>query len=118
VSITLSKASMRSFNYSSDISSPEGDPEDWVQFILDGQLGQQITVAVILNCSGSTSLNVELIQNTSLLQGWEEIACKQQPSQLQLYLFAGSPYYLRLTPAQGNNAINYVAYTVTVRLSQ
>lgn len=117
VSITLSKASMRSFNYSSDISSPEGDPEDWVQFTLDGQFGQQITVAVILNCSGSSPLNVELIQNNTILQGWQAIACGQ-PSQLQLYLFAGSPYYLRLTPAQGNSSINYDAYTVTVQLSQ
>ena len=117
VSITLSKASMRSFTYSSDISSPEGDPEDWVQFILDGQSGQQIMVAVIINCSGSSPLNVELIQNTTILQGWQAIACGQ-PSQLQLYLFAGSPYYLRLTPAQGNSSINYDAYTVTVQLSQ
>jgi len=117
VSITLSKTSVRSFNYSSDISSPEGDAEDWVQFILDGKFGQQMTVAVILNCSGSSPLNVELIQNNSTLQGWNEIACGQ-PSQLQLYLYAGSPYYLRLTPAQGNSSINYVAYTVTVQLSQ
>jgi len=117
VSITLSKSSVRSFNYSSDISTPEGDAEDWVQFTLDGQFGQQTTVAVILNCSGSSPLSVELIQNTSHLQSWDEIACGQ-PSQLQLYLYAGSPYYLRLTPAQGNNPINYIAYTVTVQLSQ
>ncbi len=117
VSITLSKASMRSFNYSSDISSPEGDPEDWVQFTLDGQFGQQTTVAVIFNCSGSSALNVELIQNNAILQGWQEINCGQ-PSQLQLYLYAGSPYYLRLYPAQGNNPINYIAYTVTVQLTQ
>jgi hypothetical protein len=117
VSITLSKASMRSFNYSSDISSPEGDPEDWVQFTLDGQFGQQTTVAVTFNCSGSSALNVELIQNNAILQGWQGITCGQ-PSQLQLYLFAGSPYYLHLYPDQGNNPINYVSYTVTVQLAQ
>lgn len=117
VSITLSKSSVRLFNYSSDISSPEGDAEDWVQFSLDGQSGQQTTVAVILTCSGSSPLNVELIQNTTILQSWNEIVCGQ-PSQLQLYLYADSPYYLRLTPAQGNNPINYIAYTVIVQLSQ
>jgi len=117
VSITLSKASVRTFSYSSDISSPEGDPEDWVQFNLDGQFGQETVVAVIFNCSGSSPLNVELIQNNSTLQSWNEIRCGQ-PSQLQLYLYAGSLYYLRLTPAQGNSAINYVSYTVTVQLSQ
>ena len=70
-----------------------------------------------ITCSGGSPLNVELIQNNSLLQGWNDIVCGQ-PSQLQLYLYAGSPYYLRLTPAQGSNPVNYVAYTVIVQLSQ
>lgn len=115
VSITLSKASLSSFNYSSDISSPEGDAEDWVQFKLDGQAGQQTMVAVLLDCDGSSALNVELIQNSVRLQGWDNITCGQ-PSQLQLYLYAGSPYYLRLSPTPGNNTINYVTYTVIVQL--
>jgi uncharacterized protein YgiM (DUF1202 family) len=117
VSITLSKASIPTINYSSDISSPEGDPEDWVQFKIDGQTGQQKIIAVVLDCSGSSGLNVELHQNNALLQGWENITCGQR-SQLQLYLYAGSYYNLRLYPTQGNNAINYVAYTVIVQLSQ
>ena len=116
-SITLSGASVRSFNYSSDISSPEGDAEDWVQFSLDGQSGQQSIVVVMLNCSGSSALNVGLIQSTSLLDSWENIPCGQT-RQLQLYLFAGAPYYLHLTPAQGNSPINYVAYTVSVQLTK
>jgi len=115
VSITLSKASLSSFNYSSDVSSPEGDAEDWVQFKLDGQAGVQTMVSVLLDCSGSGMLNVELIQNNTRLQGWDNIVCGHR-SQLQLYLYAGSPYNLRLSPAQGNNAINYVAYTVIVQL--
>lgn len=117
VSISLSKASVRSFNYSSDISTPEGDPEDWVQFKLEGQTGQETVVSVILNCSGSSPLNVELIQNDVILQSWGGILCGH-PSQLQLYLFVGSPYSLRLTPAGGNSSIDYVAYTVIVQLSQ
>lgn len=117
VSITLSAASTRSFNYSSDISSPEGDPDDWVQFTLDGQTGQQTTVSVTLDCSGSSALNLELIQNGELLQGWENIACGQR-STLHLLLFAGAPYSLRLFPAQGNTSLHYVAYTVIVQLSK
>jgi hypothetical protein len=116
-SVSLSKVSVRTFNYSSDISTPEGDPEDWIQFTLDGELGQQTLVSVTLNCTGSSPLNVELIQNESLLQGWSDIFCGH-PSQLQLQLFVGAPYYLRLSPAQGNNSINYVAYTVIVQLMQ
>jgi uncharacterized protein YgiM (DUF1202 family) len=116
-SVSMSKVAVRTFNYSSDISTPEGDPEDWIQFTLEGELGQQMLVSVTLNCTGSSPLNVELIQNESLLQGWSDIFCGH-PSQLQLQLFVGAPYYLRLSPAQGNNSINYVAYTVIVQLMQ
>lgn len=115
VSITLSKASVRSFNYNSDISSPEGDPEDWVQFKLDGQSGQQITVSVVFNCSGSGALSVELIQNDSILQSWQDITCGR-PSQLILNLFVGAPYYLHMLPAQGNNIQKYIDYTLSVTL--
>ena len=117
VSMTLSSAAMRSFNFSSDISFPEGDPEDWVQFQISGASGQQTIVAVTLNCSGSSALNLELIQNGVQLQGWDNIVCGQT-SQLQLYLFSGAPYALRMTPAQGNNALSYVAYTVIVQLTK
>jgi len=117
VSITLSAAATRSFNYSSDISTPEGDAEDWVQFLLSGQTGQQTTVAVMLDCSGSSDMNLELIQNNVLLQAWDNIACGQV-SQLQLFLFVGAPYSLRLYPAQGNSSLNYVAYTVMVQLAK
>ena len=115
VSITLSKTSTSSFNYSSDLSAPEGDAEDWVQFKLDGQTGTETIVSVILDCSGSGMLNVELIQNDTRLQGWDNIVCGHR-SQLQLYLYAGSPYNLRLSPAQGNFTISYIAYTVIVQL--
>ena len=117
VSVTLSKTTTRTFNYSSDISSPEGDAEDWVQFILDGQSGQQTTVFVGLDCKGSGGLNVELIQNDSLLQGWENIRCGQY-SQLQLNLFVGAPYTLHLYPAQEDGSQKYIAYTVIVQLNQ
>jgi len=117
VSVSLSKTTTRSFNYSSDISSPEGDAEDWVQFTLDGQSGGQMTVFVGLDCSGSSGLTVELIQNNALLQGWENISCGQY-SQLHLNLFVGAPYTLHLSPAQGGNAVKYVNYTVIVQLAQ
>jgi len=115
VSIVLSKASVRSFNYNSDISAPAGDLEDWVQFRLDGQAGSQITVSVVLNCTGSGAFNVELIQNSSTLQGWQEIPCGRA-SQLVLNLFVGAPYTLHLSPTQANNIQKYINYTLSVTL--
>ena len=115
VNIVLSKTSVRSFNYSSDISFPEGDTEDWIQFRLEGKAGGQVMVSVLIDCSGSSMLNVELLQNGVNLQGWNDITCGHR-SQLQLNLFVGSPYSLHLFPAQGNNPIGYIAYTVVVQL--
>jgi len=115
VSIALSKASVRSFNYSSDLSSPQGDPEDWIQFRLDGQAEQPVTVSVVFNCTGSGAWSVELIQNNAVLQGWQDLTCGR-PSQLLLNLFVGAPYTLHLAPAQGNDIQKYINYTLIVSI--
>jgi hypothetical protein len=115
VSIALTKASVRSFNYSSDLSAPEGDPEDWVQFRLDGPSGQETVVSVTVNCTGSGALSVELMQNTSVLQGWQDMTCGQ-PRQLILNLFVGAPYYLHIAPMQANTIQKYINYTLIVSL--
>jgi hypothetical protein len=115
VSIALSKASVRSFNYNSDLSSPQGDPEDWVQFRLEGPADQPMTVSVVLNCTGSGALSVELIQNNSVLGGWQDIPCGRA-SQLLLNLFVSAPYTLHLSPAQANGDPKYIDYTLSVTL--
>jgi len=117
VNVTLSRTSVETFSYSSDISSPEGDGEDWLMFKLEGGGGGQMIVTVVLDCSGSSQLKVELIQNNVLLDSWGDVSC-EHVSALQLYLFEGAPYLLRLSPAAVNNPVNYVAYTVTVKLEK
>lgn len=113
--LTLSEAQMRTFNYSSDVSSPQGDPEDWVIFTLAGQTGQPVTVSVTLDCTGNADMSLELIQNSLNLQRWEAIPCGQT-SQLILNLYAGSPYSLRLLPGPATNVLVYAAYTLIVSL--
>lgn len=115
VSVTLSAAQVSSFQYSSDVSSPQGDADDWVQFTLTGKAGQPVTVSVMLQCTGSGPLAVELIQAGARLQTWNDIPCGQA-SQLILSLFAGNPYTLRLLAVQAGGALHYAAYTVTVSL--
>lgn len=115
VSVTLSKVSVRSFSFSSDISSPQGDAEDWVQFKINGEQSQPATVSAVFNCTGSGALSVELIQNNSRLQGWDNMTCGH-PNQLILSLFVGAPYYLRMSPSQANNLQTYINYTLMVTL--
>jgi len=115
VSIALSKISVRTFTYDSDLSSPTGDPDDWVQFRLEGETGRQTTVSVVINCTGSGALGVELMQNNSALQGWQDLTCGH-PNQLVLSLFVGAPYTLHLSPMQTNDIQKYISYTVIVTL--
>lgn len=115
VSVTLSAAQVSSFQYSSDVSSPQGDADDWVQFTLTGKAAQPVTVSVMLQCTGNGPLAVELIQAGARLQTWNDIPCGQA-SQLILSLFAGNPYTLRILAEQAGGALHYAAYTVTVSL--
>ena len=115
VNITLSEASIPVLSYSSDISLPEGDASDWVQFSLDGQTGQEKIISVVVDCSGNSKLNLVLLQNTVPLQKWENITCGQR-HQLQLYLYVSAPYILQLSPVQDGAGLKYLAYDLTVQL--
>ncbi|GAB4427296.1 MAG: hypothetical protein Kow002_16380 [Anaerolineales bacterium] len=117
ITIQFGPSEVQSFNYSSDVSSPDGDAEDWLQFSVDAKTGQASTVSVILECSGNTPLAVELWQNGRSLQRWDSISCGRR-SQLILSLFGGPPYSLRLLPGAGTNALNYVRYTVIVQTAR
>ena len=63
VKITLSWTGSRSFQYSSDVSSPEGDAEDWIQFTPFTE-----TIQVVLDCAGNGTLDVEVLGNGAVIQ--------------------------------------------------
>jgi uncharacterized protein YraI len=61
VNITLTAGGMRSFQYSSDVSSPTGDAEDWIQFKTFS-----VNTKLELECAGSYSYIAELLLNYSV----------------------------------------------------
>jgi len=63
VDITLSATGPHSFQYSSDVSSPAGDTEDWIRFTPHTQ-----TTRVEITCSGNGTLFLEVVQNNSVQQ--------------------------------------------------
>jgi uncharacterized protein YraI len=63
VNIALTASGTRSFQYSSDVSSPEGDAEDWMQFTTFTAF-----LSIELECEGSSSYVAELLQNNSAVQ--------------------------------------------------
>jgi len=113
VQVAFSPSGARQFSYMSDVSSPQGDAEDWVMFTPYASLaGSPARLLFSLVCAGNGKLEVELWQNGAPLAGWGGLACGDQHKPLELT--AGAPYLLRLRAATGAG-LQYVHYTLTVR---
>lgn len=63
VNVTLSATGTTSFQYSSDVSSPVGDAEDWIQFTPSGG-----AVLIELECEGSGSYAAEVLVEETRIQ--------------------------------------------------
>lgn len=113
----LSVETISYIEYRSDLSAPEGDHDDWVQFVFDGAFGTEKNVNVIMNCSGSGRLNLELLQNGVPLQSWTNMGC-DRANQLLLSLYVGAPYTLHLYTTSENGSLSYINYSVSVQLSK
>src|SRR5574341_200868 len=107
VNITFSPSGTGSLIYSSDVSAPQGDQEDWIQFTPYNPV-----VTMALACTGNGTLKVELWQNGSLLQNWGSLACS---GTRQLSLSSGQPYLLRLYVVPANSGLEYIRYTLSLR---
>ncbi len=114
INLTLSEISISYFEHSSELSAPEGDGDDWVQFSLSGDAGQEKIVSVIVDCSGSGKLNLELVQNGVILESWEELDFARH--QFQLYLYVGAPYSLHFSPDSNGTVPKYISYKLSVQL--
>ena len=106
VNITFSPSGARSLIYSSDLSSPDGDPEDWIQFTPFSS-----DIITHLTCLGNGKLIVELLQAGKSMQNWGSLACGETR---QLILTPGLPYTLRLSALSSGNELASVHYTISV----
>ena len=105
VNVTLSATGTKSFQYSSDVSSPVGDAEDWIQFTPSGG-----TVLVQLECEGSRSYVAEVLLNGTLIQTLvcgKIILVPTLPNAVHAIRFLSSPA----------GDLQYTRFTVTVTLT-
>jgi uncharacterized protein YraI len=112
IRVTFSAAGTRQFVYSGQVSAPEGDAEDWVEFTPYTLSGTNAQLTFSLACTGNTTLAVELLQGGTLLSGWGSLACGEMGK--SILLPAGQVYQMRLAPAAGDG-LRLVAYTLTVQ---
>jgi hypothetical protein len=75
VQVTFSATGTRQFTYSSQVSAPDGDAEDWVEFTPYAASGTNARLTFSLTCSGNDILTVELWQGGSALSGWGGLEC-------------------------------------------
>lgn len=111
----LSETTGTYLEYRSELSAPEGDGDDWVKFAFDGSFGTEKHVNLILNCSGSGEVNLELSQNGVALQTWPNLTCGRA-SQLLLYLYTGAPYHVHIYTTSENGAPSYMNYSISAEL--
>ncbi|NOY99742.1 MAG: SH3 domain-containing protein [Chloroflexi bacterium] len=111
IDITFSTTESRAFSYSSDVSSPEGDPEDWIAFTPNSTQSDIVTLYLDLTCAGNGKLLVELWQGNEKLDNWGALTCGA--SDYELVLFRNETYQFRMR-AKSGNALQYVNYTLTI----
>jgi SH3 domain protein len=112
INVTFSPIGTRRFIYSSQVSTPMGDAEDWVAFTPFSATGINARLLFSLTCSGNGSLTVNLLQGGTQLSGWGSLVCGDFGK--ALVLPAGQPILLHLVAVSGER-LQFVAYTLDVQ---
>lgn len=112
VRVTFSSTGTRRFIYSSQVSAPQGDPEDWVSFTPYSSTGSDARLDLSLECVGNGTLTVELWQGGALFPGWGSLACGDVGNSIKLP--ASQDYRVRMAPGSGAG-LRLISYTLTVQ---
>ena len=102
VKIFLSATGSRSFQYSGDVSSPDGDNEDWIQFTPFTQ-----TALLSFDCFGNGTPTLEVLQNNSSVQNLtcgEKVVVNTTPE---------STYLVHIESGSGDS-LQYTRYVLQV----
>jgi hypothetical protein len=112
INVTFSPLGTRRFIYSSQVSTPQGDAEDWVVFTPFSTTGINAHLMFSLTCTGNGSLTVNLLRGGTQLSGWGRLVCGDFGK--GLVLPAGQPILLHLAAVSGDG-LQFVAYTLDVQ---
>ena len=104
--VTFSPAGTRTLMYSSDVSAPQGDAEDWIQFTPYGA-----NILIGLTCTGNGTPKVQIAGNGSALQNWDGISCGKTKL---LSVTPGRAYLAEVSILPGSDLLTYVHYTLRV----
>ncbi len=117
VKLTFSPSGGRLFSYASDLSSPQGDAEDWVAFTPYGPTADQPTyVYLTLKCSGNGGITATLLQDGQPVPDVQPLLCGQYD--LGVKVLGGKNYTLALKADSSGSGLRYVSYVLTLKVNQ
>ena len=105
IDIVFSATGTRSIQYTSDVSAPTGDTDDWLQFKPFTQ-----SLRMELTCTGNGLLTIELLQNNQPVPNLGSLACGANQV---IATRAGSAYLLHIRAAAGTD-FTYTQYTLKI----
>ena len=105
VSVTFTADGTHDLQFTSDVSSPAGDNDDWIQFT-------PFTTSVILEltCTGNGRLTVELLQSDQSIQNWGNFACGERQA---ITTQAGTVYKVHVQATAGQQ-FQYTRFTLRI----
>jgi uncharacterized protein YraI len=92
--------------YNGDLSSPQGDSEDWIAFRSDDG-----SVFVSLVCQGSNSIEMQLLENESSVISYAK--CNAPLS--QVLVKPDSNYLVHLRAIRSDGPLQYTNYILTIK---
>ena len=107
-SVIFEPMGTRTLIYNGDISSPEGDPQDWIAFTPYGKI-----IFAGLACGGKGSPKVEMTGNA--LSASTELTCGDQMK--QIIVQPGLNYLIHLQVISSADDLQYINYILTIKTS-
>ena len=98
----------RSLFYSGDVSAPSGDTQDWIGFQTYGG-----SVTLTVECAGSKSLSVELVEDNQPAS--DKFPCA---SHTILFTSPGKEYLLHVEAISNSGSLEYTQYTINLSAGQ
>ena len=105
-SVVFEPSGTQTLMYNGDLSSPQGDMEDWIAFRPYNQ-----SILVSLQCTGSAVINMELLENS--IPVTTDINCNE-PLQ-QVIVNPASNYLVHLQASSTAATLQHINYILTIK---
>jgi len=105
--VTLEPSGTHLLIYSGDVSAPNGDTQDWIEFQT-----YTTSVALEIECRGNATISASVSTTRQVIR--ENITCGQQ---VHLSTTPGNAYLVNIRATSANSNLQYTSYTLSLNLS-